>query len=141
MIKLKSDDKDLILVDDVLKLLLNNINQNTEFEHIINELEITKISITFDEEDKPPLIFDYVCEKSWETNYYLASCLTYLIQNGFVICPIKDEFRITYKGVVKLKTNSFTEEGFQAKWGKPKDFYLFILALISFIITLFSLFC
>lgn len=139
MLSLKSNAKELVFLDEVLKYLKNHSNENKTFKDLINDLKITEVKIQL--KDKTSITFDYIYEKSWETNYYLASCLTYLINNGFVISPSKEEFRITFKGIIKLETNSFREDGFQSKWGKPKDFYLFILAIFSFIFALASKFC
>lgn len=130
----KSKDKDLVFIDNVLKLLSNNVSNGVSFEHIINELDVTKITIKF--ADKSKLVFDYVEEKSWETNYYLASCLSYLIQNGFVIRPYEDNYRITFNGILKIKTNTFAEQGFTYKWGSPREFILLLIAVLSLIISL-----
>lgn len=125
----KSKNADLNFLDRILTILLENINHTLSFAELVDKLnlDVTEVKVS----DETTLNFVNIGKKDWEQYYYFAAALDYLLEEKLVHKLIDNGFRISFLGIVRLKTYSFVRKGFVEKWGNNREFALLLIALVS----------
>lgn len=116
--------KYLKILDKILKLLYKNMHRNLTSSQIIEELNLNVVKGN---------IFgtsvDLLPPKSL-VEFNLQSALDYLFNEGYIYnCP--SGYRISYKGIIKLRTNPFKDEINKKEWGTKRERMLLIITAIS----------
>lgn len=129
-------DKSLNFLDSILKLLKKEPKLQLSFEEIVQKLDLDKIT---DIKGWAGITLVNLDKADYEDYIDLSLALDYLITEK-LIYKLPSGFRISYYGIMKIKTNSFSEEQRIKNWGTPKERTFLLIAVLSLLVALSSIF-
>lgn len=129
-------DESLKLLDSILSLLAKEFQLQLSFEEIVEKLDKDKIT---DIKGWDGITLVNLDKTDYEDYIDLSLALDYLITEKLVY-KLPSEFRISYYGIMKIKTNSFSEEQRIKNWGTPKERAFLLIAVLSLLVALSSIF-
>lgn len=128
--------KELKFLDNILGLLLSVESSSLSFEEIVDKLNLDKDSWTL---NGYQATFVNIGIKDYESYPRLYLALDYLVSEKYIY-QIGQNFKISYFGIMKLKTNSFSSDYTNKIWGSPRERLVLAILLLSLLINFFGIF-
>lgn len=127
--------KELKFLNDILETLLLVEKKLVSFEELVSMLDLDKDTWTLNGYNAT---FVDIEVKDYESYPRLYLALDYLVSEKYIL-QNGQEFRITYFGVMKIRTNSFTQEYNNKMWGTPKERMILLILFLSLLINFFNI--
>lgn len=128
--------KELKFLNNTLETLLSEESNPISFEELIDKLNLDKDTWTL---NGYKATFVDVGIKDYESYPRLYLALDYLVGEKYIY-QINQKFKISYFGILKIKTNSFTQEYNNKIWGSPRERLVLLILLLSLLINFFGIF-
>jgi len=128
--------KELKFLNNILETLLSEESNPLSFEELVNKLSLNKDTWTLNGY-KATFVDVGIADYESYPRLYLA--LDYLVGEKYVY-QIGQKFKISYFGILKIKTNSFTQEYNNKIWGSPRERLILAILLLSLLINFFGIF-
>ncbi|GGE22912.1 hypothetical protein [Psychroflexus salis] len=128
--------KELKFLNDILETLLSEESNLLSFEDLVTKLNLDKDTWTL---NGYKATFVDVGIKDYELYPRLYLALDYLVGEKYIY-QIGQKFKISYFGILKIKTNSFTQEYNNKLWGSPRERLVLFILLLSLLINFFGIF-
>ena len=128
--------KELKFLNKILETLLSEESTPLSFEDLVDKLNLDKDSWTL---NGYKATFVNIGIKDYGSYPRLYLALDYLVGEKYIY-QINQKFKISYFGILKIKTNSFTQDYNNKIWGSPRERLVLLILLLSLLINFFGIF-
>jgi len=128
--------KELEFLDKILRTLITEESKPLSFGELVSNMDLDKDTWKL---GKYKAVFIDAGIKDYESYPRLYLALDYLISEKY-IHQIGQSFKISYFGIMKVKTNSFSSDYTNKIWGSPRERLVLIILLLSLSINFFGIF-
>lgn len=125
---MSKSSKHFKLLDRILRLLSKNTHHSLEFDKIVEKLNLSEVKGDF---FGTPITLIPLGDTHTK-HFNLVSALDFLVKEGYVYVLI-DGYKISYKGLIKLKTDPFKDEINKKEWGSKRERMLLVITVLSLI--------
>lgn len=126
---------ELEFLDKILNFLSSDSNNFFQFEEIVEALDLHKVDGALGSYE---VQFINIAKKDYENYSQLYLALDFLASESYIYQSGKG-FKISYFGIIKVKTNSFSKNYLEKRWGTPKEIFFMITTITSLLIGLFGI--